>query len=91
MVTLTAVTVRPALVEPTPLVNTDRGINFAENFKNCDFAVPMCQCVTMTGLGVEVTHYTWITNQQQMRFPSDMITTCYSSLLHGYHITIVTN
>ena len=41
MVTLIAVTVRPALVEPTPLVNTDLGISLAENFRNCDFAVPM--------------------------------------------------
>lgn len=52
-VTLTAVTVSPALVEPTPLVNTDREINFAENFRNCDLAVPiMCnndpQYVTLT-------------------------------------------
>lgn len=38
--TLTAVTVSPALVDPTPLVNTERGINLAENFKNCDLAVP---------------------------------------------------
>ena len=34
MVTLIAVTVRPALVEPTPLVNTDLGISLAENFRN---------------------------------------------------------
>jgi len=40
MVTLTAVTVRPAVVDPTPLVNTDRGISLAENFRNWDFAVP---------------------------------------------------
>ena len=60
-VTLTAVTVSPALVEPTPLVNTDRGINFVENFKNCDLAVPVCnsnpQYVTVTFPEVEKTHY----------------------------------
>ena len=63
-ITLTAVTVSPALVEPTPLVNTDRGINLAENFKNCDLAVPVCnndpQCVTVTTHAVIIT-VTWVT------------------------------
>ena len=40
MVTLTAVTVRPAVVDPTPLVSTHQGISLAENFRNWDFAVP---------------------------------------------------
>jgi hypothetical protein len=38
--TFTAVTVSPALVLPIPVVRTERGINFAANFKNCDFPVP---------------------------------------------------
>ena len=32
--TFTAVTVRPALVVPTPVVKTDREISLAANFKN---------------------------------------------------------
>ena len=36
----TAVTVRPELVEPIPVVNTDLGTIFAAYFKNCDLAVP---------------------------------------------------
>lgn len=37
---LTAVTVKPALVLPSPVVITDRLLNLAANFKNCDFPVP---------------------------------------------------
>ena len=37
---LSAVTVRPALVEPTPVVKTDLGTIVAAYFKNCDLAVP---------------------------------------------------
>jgi hypothetical protein len=38
--TRTAVAVKPALVDPTPVVNTARGIIFATYFKKKDFPVP---------------------------------------------------
>ena len=38
---LTAVTVRPALVVPMPVVSTDLGINLTAYFRNCDFPVPV--------------------------------------------------
>ena len=38
--TLTAATVRPALVLPIPVVRTERGINFTAYFNICDFPVP---------------------------------------------------
>lgn len=37
---LTAVTVNPALVDPMPVVNTERGINLDAYFRNCDLPVP---------------------------------------------------
>ena len=37
---LTAATVSPALVEPIPVVRTERGMIFAAYFKNWDFPVP---------------------------------------------------
>ena len=39
-ITRTAVAVKPALVDPTPVVNTARGIIFATYFKKNDFPVP---------------------------------------------------
>ena len=38
--TLTAVTVRPALVLPMPVVSTDLGVILEAYFRNCDFPVP---------------------------------------------------
>jgi len=38
--TFTAVTVKPALVLPIPVVSTDRGDTLHAYFKNCDFPVP---------------------------------------------------
>jgi hypothetical protein len=38
--TRTAVAVKPALVEPTPVVNTARGIIFATYLRKNDFPVP---------------------------------------------------
>ena len=41
--TLTAETVRPALVVPMPVVSTERGISFTAYFRNWDFPVPASQ------------------------------------------------
>ena len=75
MVTLTAVTVRPALVDPTPLVNTDLGINLAANFKNCDLAVPVCnndpQYVTVTKS--IVLHKTLVANPSKFNLPTIIV------------------
>lgn len=38
--TITAVTVKPADVEPIPVVKTDRGTTFDAKCKSCDFPVP---------------------------------------------------
>jgi len=38
--TLTAVTVKPALVLPMPVVSTDRGDTLHAYFRNCDLPVP---------------------------------------------------
>ena len=79
-VTLTAVTVSPALVEPTPLVMTDRGISFAENFKNCDLAVPTCnnnpQCVTVTVYGGD---YSYL---------GHLLTASETLLSHDHHLML---
>lgn len=40
---LTAVTVKPALVLPRPVVITERVLNLAANFKNWDLPVPEIQ------------------------------------------------
>ena len=40
---LTAVTVKPALVLPRPVVITERLLNLAANFKNWDLPVPEFQ------------------------------------------------
>ena len=40
---LTAVTVKPALVLPRPVVITERLLNLAANFKNWDLPVPEIQ------------------------------------------------
>lgn len=37
---MTAATVKPADVQPMPVVKTDLGIIFEANFSNCDFPVP---------------------------------------------------
>ena len=37
---MTAATVRPALVLPIPVVNTERGVIFVAYFRNCDLPVP---------------------------------------------------
>lgn len=39
----TAVTVKPALVLPRPVVITDRLLNLAANFKNWDLPIPEIQ------------------------------------------------
>lgn len=39
--TLTADTVSPALVVPTPVVRTERGINRVEYLSICDLPVPL--------------------------------------------------
>ena len=44
MLTLTAVTVSPALVLPMPVVNTDLGTTLEAYLRNCDFPVPAVQC-----------------------------------------------
>lgn len=40
LLTIAAETVRPADVEPTPVVNTDRGLTAAANLSSWDLAVP---------------------------------------------------
>ena len=40
-ITLTAVTVSPALVLPMPVVSTERGMSLEENLRNWDLAVPV--------------------------------------------------
>lgn len=99
-VTLTAVTVSPALVDPTPLVSTDRGISLAENFRNCDLAVPIVcnndpQYVTVTIQAMEVTQYLdhllivngiHLSHDYHLIPPFSTLTTCY----HSYTLTTPT-
>ena len=48
-VTLEAVAVRPAVVEPMPVVKMDLGVSLLTHLRNCDFPVPFKKIKNMTG------------------------------------------
>lgn len=60
---LIAVTVKPALVLPKPVVMTDRLLNLAANFRNCDFPVPLILTKSVKRIsGTEADSYRQNTN-----------------------------